>query len=182
MIFQSSLLSTVMFFLSSSVLSSQHTREALKEFFLCKTSRALGRAALAAGGVRVQGRRQGPVVEERKPVDEVEAEEEEQEEDVQPGVGRFLSLLLALADVDGSLVVHLLERALLPLRLERLGRLELHLEQESGVLDEGAEDEEYAHDDPRLDCRQALRLRNVAAQEKNGCDISLKVKLQLFYA
>ena len=153
---------------------------------MCKTSRALGRAALAAGGVRVQGRRQGPVVEERKPVDEVEAEEEdgeeEQEEDVQPGVGRFLSLLLALVDVDGSLVVHLLERALLPLRLERLGRLELHLEQESGVLDEGAEDEEYAHDDPRLDCRQALRLRNVTAQEKNGCDISLIVKLQLLYA
>ena len=35
---------------------------------------------------------------------------------------------------------------------------ELHLEEESCVLDEGSEDEEDAHDDPRLDGSQALGL------------------------
>ena len=38
---------------------------------------------------------------------------------------------------------------------------ELHLEQEAGVLDEGTEDEEDADDDPRLDGRETLGLRDV---------------------
>ena len=37
----------------------------------------------------------------------------------------------------------------------------LHFEQKSGVLDEGAEDEQDAYDDPGLDGGQALRLRDV---------------------
>ena len=38
---------------------------------------------------------------------------------------------------------------------------QLHLEEEAGVLDEGAEDEEDADDDPRLDGSETLGLRDV---------------------
>ena len=40
---------------------------------------------------------------------------------------------------------------------------ELHLEEESCVLDEGPEDEEDAHDDPGLDGGQTLGLREWVA-------------------
>lgn len=108
-------------------------------------------------------------VEKRQPVDHIEDEKEEwkeqEEEDVQPGVTPIL-LLPPTADSpeDLLLVRHVPvedDRVLPGVALPRGG--DLHFEQEPGVLDEGAEDEEDADDDPGLDGSQTLGLGDVGS-------------------
>ncbi len=87
-------------------------------------------------------------------------------------MGRLLPLLLALVNVHCSFIVHFFEAATFRTfwAFDGLGNLEFHFEQESGVFNEGPEDEEDADDDPGLDGRQPLGLGDVAGDRVEDVD------------